>query len=449
MSERRERRVSPKVFNMLFEIPCAIIVAQLLNRVCVKVHQPRLIGEIAAGILLGPCCLGALSYVVSDFSTSSFNSLSLDMNDPSFKNISFLGAIFLMFIVGLETDVRQIHATKKSGFLAGLFAVIMPFCIGYAIGVLFSMTSMQSIILGAILLSTSAVIALRIFTDLDILPTQLGSTMQTAVIVNEILAMGVFFIIFGNGDTPSSLIQIIVLFMIAFGGGMLLFSVLSRTASFTHKVCDHIVFSALVSCFIVASTTNNISIASIIGAFVIGLLLRKLLPIDILLRYTKQVGYAFFIPLFFVSIGVSFDFSFLLHTNNIAPLILFIGFFLLAGLSGNFIGGYIGSRLSGLNSAESRCVGLGMMPICGTALVLLTVTIDKGYFGSQDSVLVSQLKIATILLIIVSSLLTPLLLKRSLRATSLGSKQHVDRWSVFKNIIRMTRNRNVLSLFHH
>ncbi|MFH1013089.1 MAG: cation:proton antiporter [Thermoplasmatota archaeon] len=416
---------------MLLEIPCAIIAAQILNRLCIKVHQPGMLGEIIAGIILGPCCFGSLSYLSSDMSRGAFISFSLDLNEPAFKTIAFIGAIFLMFIVGLETDIRELHKTRTSGFLAGLFSVIIPFCMGCAIGVVFHLTYIQSIIIGAILLTTSAVIAIRIFTDLRILSTPLGHTMKTAVIVNEILAMILFFIIFGNESPPSYLLQMVILFMITFGMGLLVISFLSHKKSFKQKVYDNIVPCGLVSCLVVAASTNNMSITSIIGAFVIGLMLRKSFRVDRLLRYVKQIGYSFFIPLFFVSVGASFDFSFLLSAHQMAPLMLFIGFFLLAGLCGNFFGGYIGSRFSGLNGIESRSIGLGMMPICGTALVLVTATIDKGYFGDPNGILVGQIKIATIMLIIVSSLITPILLKRSMRTTVVDSKEYKVGWSLF------------------
>jgi len=398
---------------MLLEITLAIIFAKILNVVFEKFKQPGVIGEILAGIILGPCLLGALSgSSLNLFGASVFN-FNLNLTSPEFKEVAFIGVVFLLFIVGLETNTSDLKKTRKAGFFVGIFGIMIPFSMGCLFGMFFGMEAIQSMAVGAILLATSATIAIRILADMDMLSTRVGLTLHTAVVLNDIFAIIIFALVFGNGNSMTLLLQILLFFVLTIGAGFLLVRYTAHKES-TRKAPIIIITTGLVICFLFAAFAENMGLTAIIGAFIAGLFIRKTPQAGVLIDYIKTIGYAFFIPLFFVSVGASFDFLFIFRSSNIESLMFFIVIFVLLGIIGNFLGGAIGARLSGLHRQEAISVGIGMMPVMGVALIIVTTGIDRGIFGDPSGVIANQIRTSTLLLIIISALITPPLLKKSM-----------------------------------
>ncbi len=397
---------------MLLEITLAIIFAKVLNLLFEKMKQPGVLGEILAGILLGPCIIGSLSGSSINLFGESVFKFHLNLTSIEFKEVAFIGVIFLLFIVGLETNMGDLKRMGKAGVFAGLGSIIAPFLAGCMVGIMFNMNLAQSMALGAIFLATSATIAIRILADMDLLATRIGLTLHTAVVLNDIFAMFIFALVFGNGNSFMPFLQILLFFILTIGVGLLIVRyTMKKNAS--RKAPVVVLTAGLVICFLFAALAENMGITAIIGAFIAGLFIRKTPQSGILVDYIKTIGYAFFIPLFFVWAGASLNFLFLIQSKQIDTLIFFIVIFVLSALFANFIGGFIGARLSGLNKRESISIGTGMLPIMSTGLIIVTTAIDKGTFGDTNSVLANQIRTATIFLIITSCLLAPALLKRS------------------------------------
>jgi Kef-type K+ transport system membrane component KefB len=398
---------------MLLEITLAIIFAKIFNILFEKIRQPGVIGEILAGILLGPALLGAFSGTsLNLFGTSLFH-FTLNLTSPEFKEIAFIGVVFLLFIVGLETNTADLKKTRKSGFFVGIFGVTIPFLMGCLFGFLIGLSPIQCMAVGAILLATSATVAIRILADVDMLSTRVGLTLHTAIVLNDIFAIIVFALVFGNGNSMVLFLQILVFFLLTIGIGVLLVRYTVHKNA-TRKAPIIIITSGLIICFLFAAFAENLGLTALVGAFIAGLFIRKTPQAAILADYIKTIGYAFFIPLFFVSVGASFNFLFLFNSSNIESLLLFIVVFVLFGVVGNFLGGAVGARLSGLSRKESITVGIGMMPVMGVALIIVTTGIDRGIFGDPSGMLANQIRTATLLLIIISTLITPPLLKKSM-----------------------------------
>jgi len=399
---------------MLFEITIAIIFAKILNLFFEKIKQPGVIGEIIAGIILGPCLIGALSgSSINLFGTSVFQ-FQLNLTSPEFKEVAFIGVIFLLFIVGLETNIDDLKRMGKAGVFTGIGSIVIPFFVGFLVGIFFNMNLTQSLAIGTICLATSATIAIRILSDMNLLSTRVGLTLHTAIVLNDILAIFIFALVFGTGNSFVLILQIFLFFILTIGVGFLIVRYTLKINT-SRKAPVFILTLGLVICFLFAALAENFGITAIIGAFIAGLFIRKTPQAAMLIDYIKTIGYAFFIPLFFVWVGASFNFLFLLQSNQIYMLIFFIIIFVISALIANFMGGFIGARLSGLNKKESISVGTGMLPIMGTGLIIVTTAIDKGIFGNTDSILANQIRTATLLLVIISSLITPILLKKSMR----------------------------------
>jgi Kef-type K+ transport system membrane component KefB len=401
--------------GMLLEITLAIIFAKLFNVLFEKLKQPGVIGEIIAGIVLGPCLIGALSGSSLSLFGTSFFKFNFDLTSPEFKEIAFIGVIFLLFVAGLEINMSELKKTRKTGFYIGIFGIVIPFVIGYLVGLLFSMSALQCAVIGTIFLATSTTMAIRILSDMDLLSTRVGLALYTVLVINDVIAMIIFALVFSSGNSFIVLLQIAFFFLFTIVVGFLIIAY-TKKKKVTRKAPIIILTMGLVICFIFASLAENMGITAIIGAFIAGLFIGRTPQANIIADYIKTIGYAFFIPLFFVWIGASFNFLYLVQSEQIVSLIFFIIIFVLFGLSGNVLGGFIGGKLSGLSKRESLSIGIGMMPVMSVALIVVSTGIDRGIFGDPSGLLANKLRTATLFLILTSCILAPTLLKRSMRS---------------------------------
>jgi Kef-type K+ transport system membrane component KefB len=399
--------------GMFLEIAIALIVAKLLNILFEKIKQPGVIGEIFAGVLLGPCCIGLfLAGISINLFGSSFMNISLNLGAPEFKQIASIGVIFLLFTIGLDTNIDELKRNKK-GIITALFGVIVPFIFGYLIGILFRLDIFMCLAIGVIFVSSSMVLTIRILADLDILGTQIGLTIHTADILNDILVIFLLAFIIGIGHPLTLIVKIILFFVVSLITGYLIVRYTSKMRR-TRRTPMVLLTTGIMVCFLFAAFAENMGIAAIIGAFVAGVIIKRTPQAGFITDNLEMIGYAFFIPLYFVWIGASFDFSYFLHTNQILLLLIFIGVFVILGLLGKFIGCSIGARIAGFTKRESVSVGIGMMPRMGIALIIVTTQVSMGIFGDPSSILAQQIKTATLFLVIISSFITPILLKRSM-----------------------------------
>lgn len=398
---------------MLLEITLAIIFAKFFSIAFQKIKQPGVIGEIIAGIILGPCFIGLLSGSSLTILNTSIFHFTLDLTSPEFKEIAFIGVIFLLFIVGLETNLSDLKKTRKIGITVGFFGCIIPFLFGCFIGPLFNLSFIQSMAIGTIFLATATTIAIRILSDMDLLASRIGLTLRTALVVNEVIAMIFFALVFGVGNSLILLLQIFLFFMITIIIGFLIVKYTLKKNTKRHAPII-VITIGLGICFLFAAFAENMGLTAIIGAFIAGIVFKKTPQAGILAEYIKTIGYAFFVPLFFVWVGASFDFLSIIQSNQILSLLIFCIVFIILGMLGNFLGSFIGARISGFKRREATSIGISMMPVMGVGLIIVSTGIERGIFGEPTSFLANQIKTATLLLIFTSCLLTPILLRKSL-----------------------------------
>lgn len=398
---------------MLLEIAITLIMAKLLNFLFEKYNQPGVVGEIFAGILLGPCCLGYFSGSSLNLFGSTIFEFNFNLNSPEFKELAFMGIVFLLFIIGLDTNIADLKRTGKSGIFTAVFGIIIPFFFGFLIGYAFHLDVLMCMGIGAIFFATSITISMRILSDMDLLSTRVGLTLQTAGIVSDIIGLFIFSLIIGQGHPLVFILKIFIFVIFIFIVGYLIVRY-SIKKGVTKQTTMLVLPIALIICFLFAAFAEDMGLAAIIGAFIAGLIIKKTPQGGMITSYIKTIGYTLFIPLFFVWIGASFNFFNLLSGQNFLPYIIFIIVFVILGLFGNVIGGAIGAKISGINSKDSLSIGIGMMPVMGMALIIVSTETERGLFGEPLGALSQQIKTATLLLIIVSCLITPHLLKKSM-----------------------------------
>ena len=397
---------------ILFEIAIALIAAKLLGTLFEKLKQPGVIGEIIAGIILGPSIIGSLSGSSIDLFGTSLYTFQLDLTTNEFKEIAFIGTIFLLFIIGMETDTQDLKKNRKSGFITCTLGVIVPFLFGFLVGFGFNLGITASLAIGAIFTATSTGVTLRVLSKLDLLSTRVGLTILTADILDDVFGIFILALIIGEGNPLVLFLKVILFFALTFGAGSFIIKYAKKETT-KRRTPMMILTAGLIMCFLYAAFAENMGLAAIIGAFIAGMIIRKIPQAHMINEYANTIGYVFFIPLFFVWIGASFNVSYLVGNSQIGTITLFLFFFVLFALLGKVIGCYIGAKLSGFTKRESLLVGIGMMPRESVALIVVATVIDLRFFGDQTGLLAQQVKIATILLVMISTFITPFLLIRS------------------------------------
>ncbi|MBU0498065.1 MAG: cation:proton antiporter [Candidatus Thermoplasmatota archaeon] len=407
---------------MMLEIAIALIVANIFRYLFEKFKQPGVVGEIFTGILLGPSLIGQLSgssLILYDTSVFSFN---LDLGSPEFKELAFIGIIFLLFIIGLETNISDLKRNSKSGFSTALFGLIIPFFFGFIIGYIFNIDIIGCMAIGAIFFATSLTISLRILSDLSKLSSKVGLTIQTAGIISDVVGLFIFSLIIGQGNPLIFLLRVLIFFAFIVCLGMIIIRYSLKKGVSQHSMMMIFPFS-IIMCFLMAAFAEDMGLAAILGAFAAGLIFKRTPHVGMILNSVKMIGHYFFIPLFFVWIGASFNLMYVLSSGQIITQMLFFVFFIILGISGNFFGSTLGARIAGLSKKESYSVGIGMIPVMGMSLIIVTTEIDRGIFGDPSGWMAQQIKTATLLLIIVSNLVTPPLLKKSFSGAFMRKKQ--------------------------
>lgn len=386
---------------MLLEIALALIIAKILGYIFEKVKQPAVIGEILTGILLGPYLLGKFSGATIYIWGNELYDFELNLTSPEFEAIAMLGIVTLLFLSGLETKFDDIKNAGKSGAITSILDVSVAFIFGYLVGLALNLSVLQSLAVGAILTATSVGISVRTLMDMGKIHTRVGSLILTVAVLDDVLGIIILSIIIGEGSPFVIALKAIIFFIVALFLGIRLIPKVMKIGRIIPS--RHILLAGALSlCFLLAALAKGIGLAAITGAFIAGLLISITPQSRRVLSYIREVGYSFLIPLFFVWVGASFDFSVIKDVGLL--VILFIP----AAIAGKIIGCTAGAKINGFKNREALQVGIGMIPRMEVALVVVATEISLGIFKGS---IAHQMLAATILLVIITAILTPVLLK--------------------------------------
>jgi len=386
---------------MLLEISLALILAKILGYLFAKIKQPEVIGEILTGVILGPYLIGSFSN--HNFSIFGWESSlpTLNLLSPEFEALATLGIIILLFLSGIETSLEGIKSAGKGGIITSSLDVTVAFIFGYLAGSILGFDASHSLAIGTILVATSVGITVRTLMSMDALNTNVGTLILTVAVLDDVIGIMVLSVVLGEGSIFSVILKVILFFALSL---ILILYLVKKFFNMDRLVKIHhiVITSSLALCFLLAALAVGFGLAAITGAFIAGLIVSATPQRRRILGYTRQLGEIFLVPLFFVWVGASFDFSALSNIGMLVVLLIPMAF------AGKIIGCSIGAKISGLKTRDAFSVGVGMIPRMEVALVVVTTEISMGVFKGA---LAHQVFAATILLVIISSLLTPPLLK--------------------------------------
>ena len=354
---------SSEIIHFLVILLVILVPARFLGEICRKYKLPAIIGEIFAGIIVGPTLLGA-------FFPELFKNIFLAAPKASaaFDGIANIGIILLMFIAGFEVDLKQIRQNGKQAIAISLSGILFPFVIGFlAVWFLYkdhfangvNNQLVTSLFFGTALSITALSVITKILLDLDILKTRIGNIVLTAAMVDDFLGWILFSIIIQMMNAGKeqvsfwSVISVVLFAIFMLTGGRWIVHRLLAYAGKSAKI-SHVFTMAICLCFIGAAVTEALGVRGVFGAFLVGVTVSDS---EYFTEMHKQVLHQFTInvlaPLFFASVGLRLNF---ISNFNLEIVILILVIAFLAKL----IGAWIGSSLSGMTRNESVAVAFGM-----------------------------------------------------------------------------------------
>ena len=374
------------------DLAIIIVSAKVFGIVAQKLRAPQVVGEIIAGLVIGPCVFGFVKQ--TDY-------LSL---------IAEIGVIMIMFSAGLETNLKELVKTGPKVLAVAVVGVFVPLGGGtllyscfYGFEAVGSDGFYRAVFIGTILTSTSVGITVQTLKELGHIKERVGTLITSAAIIDDVIGIIVltFVIGFKNPDSKPStvIIHTVLFFACSICVGMLMYYIF-KFIDKRHPHQRRVPILGFALCMFFAFAAEEFfGIADITGAYVAGLILCNLNDSSYIARKIDINSYMIFGPVFFASIGLKTQFD-----GFTSSLLVFSLCFVAVGLLTKVIGCGLTAKVMGYNLNESLKVGVGMMTRGEVALIVaqkgLSVgMLDEKYFAS------------VILLIIVSSVTTPIVLK--------------------------------------
>jgi Kef-type K+ transport system membrane component KefB len=370
--------------TFLLLIACLLIAAKVAGWICQQMHLPTVLGQLLVGVLIGPSLLGWVH-----------PEATLDV----FSNI---GVILLMFIAGLETDMLQMRLVGRAAFLSALIGVILPLVAGTFFALKLGYTLPVSLFIGTLLTATSVSISAQTLKDLGKLTTKSGTTILGAAVIDDVLGLIVLSLLlaFTLGQNPVWAIgKMALYFPIAYIIGHYGFPLLAHWLP-KMLALEMRIGMVLALVLLYAWSAESLgNVAAITGAYIAGILVGRTEMREWVHDGLSKIGFAFFVPLFFVYVGLEADFHSVLST----PLLPLLGFIAIAIVT-KVIGCGGGAWLCRFTPLESLTVGVGMISRGEVALITATI-------GLQAKLITPLLFSVVILISLVTTLVTPVLLK--------------------------------------
>lgn len=370
--------------ELFISVVIILVATRILGEFSQRFRMPPLVGELAAGIIIGP-------YV-----------LKLVTPSASLNVISDLAVFFLMLLAGLQMDPREI---RKAGLRAGILSAIafsIPYIGGFAIAYVFGLGLVQSMFVGLLLSITAVPVTTIVLMQFGLLETRLGNTIITAAVINDIFSLVLLSIVLSLNETSGVPVNIMeqtintIIKVSLFIGGIFLVDILFRKAKFWFQrrgayffeklQTKEAAFGILLISTILVSVIAQIVIGLhfIIGTFFSGLIVYKEIirkeNFERVYGIISAITFGFFAPIFFAVIGININMDSIVH--NI-PLFIILGIVAVVTKVG---GGYIGSRLIKFSKDESLAIafimnGRGMVELVIAAIGLSSGVIDITIFS--------------------------------------------------------------------
>ena len=387
------------VLELLAVLVIIIAAAKVSGIVAVRLGQPAVLGELAAGVLLGPSLLDLFG--LDYFSKEHLEETTL--------LLAQLGVVFLMFLAGLETDLEEVNKVRKVAFLAGTMGVVFPIALGTSASLPFGFEIKEAVFIGIILSATSVSISARTLMELGVLQSRQGISILAAAVIDDVLVILIlsFFVAFGVdsesaggvGEVLLIIGRVLLFFAVALIAGWLLLPRLARWSA-NSPMSEGTLATAIVVTLLYAWFAEYVGeVALITGAFLAGVFLRRTEVYRIIDEKMRTIAYSFFVPLFFVGVGLT------ANAREFDPSdVILLAVISAVAIVSKLVGSGLGALAGGENMRSSIQIGTGMISRGEVGLIVASVGLAQGLIETN-------LFSVMVLMVLITTLITPIMLK--------------------------------------
>jgi len=366
--------------GILLDLFIMLLAAKLMAEIFERLRQPAVVGEILAGVAIGPGLLGWVA--------------------PSeiINILAEFGVIFLLFNVGLETTPASIFSVGRRAVMVGIFGVVLPFIAGYFIAVAWGGSFVESMFIGAALVATSVGITARVLGSMGLLDLETSKVILGAAVIDDILGLIILSLVAAVSQGSVSYVG-----LAKTAGAAILFTafvalvgsrVINRLAPFIQRLRLGKPFFTLglVLCLGLSVASTYVGVAAIIGAFLAGMALSEATEENEKMHHLTSGVTEFLVPFFLVSIGMQLDLS----VFGEGSVILFAILLTAIAVITKFVGCGLGAW--GSTRREMAQIGMGMVPRGEVGIVVAQIGLGLGVIGKSFFAAVLFMAVATTLI---------------------------------------------------
>jgi len=377
-----------------FQLSLLLFVSLAGYLIASKINQSAVVWEILVGIAIGPSLLGLITYT------------------QSVQSFAQLGAVVLLFVVGLEFNIKDVF-TLKYGVIA-LIGVIIPWVGGYLLAMFFGYDFISSVFVGTALTATSVAITANVLREMGKLQTEAAKAIIGAAVIDDVLGLLVLSFSMEVARKTMSITPLVLIiieaavFMVlgAYIGHKHLSALLERfdATKLAKKYPETVFILAMMIAFLYAMIADVIGLSAIVGSFLAGVALT-----GVIIRHGKNFKEGaeylqiIFASIFFVSLGILADF----HVLTLQILWFLIALTVVAFLT-KIIGCYLGARIGRLSHRTSLAVGMGMAPRGEVAMIVALIGLNLG-------VIAQDIYISLILMSLLTTIFVPIVLRHYMK----------------------------------
>jgi Kef-type K+ transport system membrane component KefB len=388
--------------HVIISLSILLFASKLLAEVFNRLRLPIVLGELLAGIIVGPYALGGLI---------SFNGEPIVILDETVMHIGQLSAIVILFVAGLEITPREFLKGGAASFTVGALGVVVPFFVGYFVFSLYGLQAFETLLIATALTATSIAITIQVLTELGKMRSKEARLILGAAIVDDILAIAVLSVVLTmiqTGDTTPNImditfliLKILGLFVLLLIGAILIVPrILHRERLWKSQGSIEGITTAIF--FGAAGIAAFIGLSPIVGSFAIGMAVASTKLIKQVEEYVHKLQ-IIFAPLFFAIIGAQVD----LRSVD-ANVLVIAGILMAIAVSTKLFGCGLPSLIFLRDKVKSMRVGIGMVSRGEVGLIVAGVGVSSG-------VLSRDVYTAIIIMVAITTIITPIWLKQAYR----------------------------------
>ncbi|MGH8911016.1 MAG: cation:proton antiporter [Acidimicrobiia bacterium] len=414
-----------EVLQLVVQVAALLFTARLLGGVATRLRQPSVVGEILAGVLLGPSLLSGLIPFVGEWILPQ-----TQVQGYLLEVVALIGVMLLLVITGLETDLDLIRRKASTAIGVSIGSLLLPFSTGLALGYLIpsdlipdpSQRTVFALFLATALSISAIPVLAKVLMDLDLMRRDIGQTLLAAAMINDVTGWTLLGLLTALASaavlTAGTVLQTVAMVLVFLVATATLGSFLvNRGLAFIQdhfRGHDHILTLVIVLAFGWGAFTQALRLEPVVGAFAIGILFGRSprLPSDAVHKL-ESLALAVFAPIFFAVAGLKVDVSAILE-----PRLLILTLVVIAVATfGKVVGAYLGARfLSGQDRWSALAYGSGLNARGAVEIIIAAIGLSLGILSQEIFSII-------VVMAVVTSLMTPVALRFTIGHVEMGDEE--------------------------